>query len=276
MLVDNGSQDETGSVIAAFKGRLPLQPVTEPEMGKNAALNTGLAFVEGDLAVFTDDDVFPHRDWLVELRKAADEHPGYSILGGLILPRWEAPPPIWIQWVKLATAFALTPPFVVEGELPDDRIDFVFGPNMAVRAGIFDSGIRFDPSIGPRGTSYPMGSETEFLLRLRSKGNKAWHVHSAVVEHFIRKEQLDEKWLLERAVRSGRGSERLFSSSKLFGVPRHVYSDLPLQLLRITLADLTRRREMSFRARWRFNSLIGAAQEARIMTRQRHARGTNA
>ncbi len=91
VVVDNGSTDETAPVIASFANRLPLHSVREPKLGKNFALNTALGLVEGDLVVFTDDDAFPASDWLLQLRKAADTQPGYSMFGGTIVPRWEAP-----------------------------------------------------------------------------------------------------------------------------------------------------------------------------------------
>jgi hypothetical protein len=38
---------------------------------------------------------------------------------------------------------------------------------MAIRTAVFQSGVRFDASIGPRNSSYAMGSETELVLRGR-------------------------------------------------------------------------------------------------------------
>ena len=189
VIVNNGSTDHTDQVIASFADRLPIQSVLEPKSGKNYALNAGLDRVEGDLTVLTDDDVFPAPDWLVHLRKAADELPEYSMFGGRIIPRWEVAPPAWIQWINLGPIFTTTPPSMKEGPIP---AHLIFGPNMAIRSNIFQSGIRFDSSIGPCGPSYPMGSETEILLRLGRQGNKSWHVSQATVEHFVRKPQAGE------------------------------------------------------------------------------------
>src|SRR5262249_12048730 len=143
----------------------------------------------GDLAVFTDDDVFPRRDWLLELRKAADSHPSYSIFGGVILPRWEVPPSPWVGWVPAAPVFAITDPLLQEG--PTDS-GFLFGPNLAIRAEVFYRGTRFDPLIGPKGAEYPMGSEAELLQRLKRQGHEAWYAREAVVEHFIRAYQINK------------------------------------------------------------------------------------
>ena len=75
VVVDNGSTDDTAAVIERSKMELRLTYCFEPKRGKNAALNSGLRHLEGDLAVFTDDDVVPQEDWLVQLRAAADRQP---------------------------------------------------------------------------------------------------------------------------------------------------------------------------------------------------------
>src|SRR5438105_6746631 len=110
VIADNGSRDQTSAVLAWYANRLPLQVVSEPTGGKNSALNVGLGLVEGDLTVFTDDDTFPKRDWLIELRKAADAQPMYSLFGGAVVPRWESPPPAWVEWLEQGPTFALTDP----------------------------------------------------------------------------------------------------------------------------------------------------------------------
>ena len=211
VVVDNGSTDETANVLASFKNLLPLDTISEPKSGKNQALNTGLKLLEGDLAVFTDDDVFPTADWLVRMRDVANAEPLYSIFGGTVLPRWEMTPPAWIRRVLASSepqgkktyeawmgpVYTLTDPSLEDGPV---RPWLVFGPNMAIRTSIFKSGVRFDQAVGPRGSSYPMGSETEILLRLSRQGHRAWFIKEAIVEHFVRKEQLQESWVLRRAV----------------------------------------------------------------------------
>jgi len=279
VVVDNGSTDETPRILASFANRLPLVSVCEPKPGKNNALNTGLGLVEGDLTVLTDDDVFPHGDWLVQLRKAADTQTSHSIFGGAVIPRWEVPPPTWIQWVDTGPVYTLTDPSWKEGTIAPY---FIFGPNMAVRTSVFQSGLLLDPSIGPRGPSYAMGSETEFVLRLSRKGHQAWHVRAAVVEHLIRREQIRKSWVFQRAIRYGRGFYRNFRAeqipaSKIWaGVPRHLFRDIPKEGLRSGAAYLFFRQEAAFRSFWRFNFLRGQAIEARCFASEQRARAQSA
>jgi glycosyltransferase involved in cell wall biosynthesis len=272
VIADNGSTDQTPQVLASFASRLPLHAVCEPKLGKNNALNTGLAWLEGDLTVFTDDDAFPHEDWLLQLRNAADTLPAYSMFGGAVVPRWEVSPPPWIRWVEIGPAFGMNNPSLEDGPMLSGRLYDIIGPNMAIRTQILRSGVRFDSSIGPRGSSYPMGSETELILRLASQGYKAWHVHGAVVEHLVRAEQLEKAWIMKRAVCFGRGRRRWWPNPRLWmGLPRHLFRDIPKEGLKIAAAWVSFRREALFRSRWRFNTLLGEAIEARTLARERCA-----
>jgi len=272
IVVNNGSTDHTAQVLASFANRLPLHPMREPRLGKNNALNTGLELLEGDLAVFTDDDTFPRADWLVQLRNAADFHLDHSVFGGAIVPRWEVPPPSWIQWVDSGPVYTLTDPSWKEGPIPPYLI---FGPNMAVRASVFQSGLRLDTSIGPRGSNYAMGSETELTLRLSRRGYQSWYVPGAVVEHLICKAQMKKSWVLGRAYRFGRGYYRNFCADQTpvwklwMGIPRRLFRDIPKEGILIGGACLSFNPEAVFRCCWRFNFLRGQATEARILARER-------
>jgi glycosyltransferase involved in cell wall biosynthesis len=272
IVVDNGSADQTSQVIASFANRLPLHTVVEPKAGKNFALNTGLGLVEGDLTVLTDDDAFPRADWLLQLRNAADSEPAYSMFGGAVVPRWEAPPPRWVQWLEQGPAYTLTNPLLQKGPIPSF---LVFGPNMAIRTRVFHSGLRFDPSIGPRGCSYPMGSETKLTQGLEQQGHGAWYVPEAVVEHFVRKAQLKKAWVMQRAIRYGRGHYRLYYAAEvtsrklLMGTPRYLFREIYEEGLLMTKACVSLQQEEFFRSRWRLNFLRGKVTEARILVRER-------
>jgi L-malate glycosyltransferase len=262
IVVDNGSTDRTAEVLASFADRLPLQVIYEPIPGKNAALNAGLRFVEGDLIVFTDDDTFPHRDWLVELRKAADSQRDYSVFGGRVLPRWESHPPRWVEWLDEGPVYALTDPSMREGPLSPY---LVFGPNMAIRTAAFQFGVQFDPSVGPRSSSYAMGSETELTVRLDRQGCKAWYVPSAVVEHFIRDDQMKKAWIWKRAIRYGRGYFRLFHLGTSWKTKiwfRAMARGILIEELKIIRARLRSNERDLFSARWKRNFLWGHVVEA--------------
>lgn len=281
VIVDNGSSDRTKQVVDAFSDRLRISYCVEPRPGKNAALNSGLALVTGDLIVFTDDDIFPKTDWLVQLCAAADTQESYTVFGGIIRPRWEVPPSdlIW-KTIPMDVCFGIHSSSVREG--PADAGQ-VFGGNVAIRAEVFRSGFRFDPSIGPRPTAYAMGGETELIRRLELDGRKVWCCSTAIVEHLIPRVHLKISWILRRAERSGRAGALRFDvpaspagepvrvARTWFGVPRWIFLDAASACATAVRAALVGNSQRFLRARWRLHVLLGAARQSRARTRPRAA-----
>jgi len=274
IVVDNGSTDATPEILESFRARLPLQVLHQVQRGQNAARNTGLPHLDGDLAVFSDDDTVPSPEWLTALRAAADAHGDFTIFAGPILPRWSSPPPRWLlDWVPLSPTYAVLPR-TEEGPVPARR---AFGPNVTLRRSVFADGRRFDETIGPKGPDYPMGAETEFLIRLGEEGARAWHCAGAVVHHIVREFQMNEAWVLERARRFGRGQYRLMSRSwttepvRILGRPRHLIWRVARQHVRVAHALVRRRPDEAFKTRWFLRFLQGQMAEARTMMRRNGA-----
>jgi glucosyl-dolichyl phosphate glucuronosyltransferase len=225
--VDNASTDETSEILQSFQGKLPLTVLAEPRRGKNRALNRAIEHAvadlpRGKLIVFTDDDVVVESDWLQRLDEASRALPDHHMFGGAILPTFRAPPPKWLsgEIVDLGMMYAIT-----SRETGSVGGSFLWGPNMAVRGELLSAGHRFEESVGPDGTSsYAMGSDTEFTVRLERAGFRAWFVGDAVVRHIIRPEQVTEEWLIQRGFRHGRGICRCsppfeLNGRRVFGLP---------------------------------------------------------
>jgi L-malate glycosyltransferase len=251
---------------------LPLTYIFEPTLGKSAALNTGLRSVTGDLAVMTDDDALPRPDWLVQMRLAADSQPSFSIFGGAIVPHWEIPPEDWIlkppQYI-----LSITDPSWEEGPTVATS---VYGPNMAVRSEVIKAGYRFDPSLGPVGPLYLMGEDTAFVQSLSKAGFRAWHCKRAVVAHMIRRDQMQKKWMLRRAIRYGSAhyqSEcREYFPSRpvlLLGMPRYMIREVLEQAIQVARAKLSQDAATVFKERWHLYYLAGRALGGRIVFKKK-------
>lgn len=267
VMVDNGSSDNSAELIKGYLDKLPLTYLFEGKQGKNPALNLGLQHVEGDLVVFSDDDAIPAPDWLYELAASARQHPDFAVFGGRIVPRWPFTPPQWVlDWVPLGVTYAVLDDTATGPISPG----MIWGANMAVRAEIFANGVRFDESIGPKGSQYPMGSETSFNETLGKLGHQAWHCAAASVEHIIRPRQLEQQWVLERAYKFGRGQYLKERSSwpagmpLLCGVPRWKWRKLLAQHGRRWLALLRGDQREQFKAQWEIRYLQGYMFQARL------------
>lgn len=224
LLIDNAGDEDTKALVEKFSKRLPISYVVEKKQGKNNALNFALPFAQGELLVFTDDDIIADRDWLKELWDGSRRWPDYDIFGGRVLPKWPLgnyPFPDIDKNILVGT-YAIADWNLAESPYNAEKI---YGPNMVVRKRVFQNKWKFNTEIGPRGKNYIMGSETELLSRLEKAGFKSVYLPKAVVYHQIREEQLGAKWLCQRAFKRGCGRvyhENYPEVAMLFNIPRYL------------------------------------------------------
>ena len=276
VVVDNASQDRTTEILEEFSEKLPLIHIHTDKRGKNVALNIGLDHLAGDLVVLTDDDAIPDTKWLSKWREIADERTDFSLFGGKIYPIWPNNLPEWIpRLVNLGATYAITPGNLRTGPVTAAQI---WGPNMAVRADIFASGYRFNEDVGPQAGQYVMGSEVEFTCRLEKQGHRAWFDEKVVVGHIIRPNQIERKWIVQRAYRLGRHMfhqeiEIIPQDTTMFrGAPRWRYGRLVSEYFRFAKAVLTGSFDNRFLAEWEISFLNGYLAEAKITERKQSCR----
>ncbi|MDO3379731.1 glycosyltransferase [Geoalkalibacter halelectricus] len=202
-VVDNAVDPSTETVVKKWAEKLPIHYLVEPKAGKNNALNLALPGLKGQLVVLTDDDIIASPAWLKQLWEGAQRWPDHMVFGGKIIANWPGVAPFWGEDHPMnQSLFGLHS--LGEKEMPYRDNLLPYGANMAVRREIFEKGYNFNPSVGPNGEKvYRMGSETEFLKRLERDGYIPIFLPKAVVEHQIRREQMDMRWVAERSFRSG-------------------------------------------------------------------------
>jgi hypothetical protein len=221
--VDNGSTDGSLEMLRERATKLPMTVLNEPHRGKNVALNTGLAHVEGEIIALMDDDIILPPEWLVAIEKVANQNPCYDIFGGAIYPVWEEPPPDWVLRRVPRAWFGWT-------DFPEGPIEpnWIWGGSMAVRTPVLDKH-KFVEHIGPNGSrAYAGGSEIEFTMRVGKLGHRCWHFHTSPVGHIVRPYQFERIWLLQRAYNTARGCRRLGISGEEAGVQVLGYPLLPV------------------------------------------------
>src|ERR1700683_5552059 len=95
------------------------------------------------------------------------------LFGGSSVPLFETIPHPSIRADQQQCAMLFGMRDLAEGPIGPREI---YGGNMAVRTSVFDQGFRCNENIGPNGSDpgYPVGSETEFCLRVAGAGFLSW------------------------------------------------------------------------------------------------------
>jgi glycosyltransferase involved in cell wall biosynthesis len=260
VVVDNADDPATQQLCASFSRQLPVRCRVCTTPGKSAALNRGLQSVSGNLIVLIDDDILPEPNWLQEMCRGSRQWPTHVLFGGRILPKWPAHPPSyalnpkWDRWT-----YGIHSPDVPEGEC---RSPLPMGGNMAVRRAIFQGGITYNETIGPRGLSnFTLGEDLDLILRLVGLGHIPVFLPEALVHHIIRPEQLTREWLLGRAFRQGRGEIWLEGEPSWYSTARLAKS-VTWRTIGYWNAILRSRRANTFTQRMAFSLSQGRLFEA--------------
>lgn len=229
LIINNNSTDKTEEILENFKINCSYHKLYQNKQGKNAALNTIFEHENllGDLLIFTDDDVILPKDFVKRYCECVELNQNFDVFGGKIEPFFTVKPPEnLLEGIDAVVAYAITPK---EYGYKAGGIDPIklHGPNMAIKKSVFGTLIRFDESIGPNGSDYVMGSETELLYRLRKKGFTAYFDDLNTVKHIIQPVQVTKIWLAKRAFKAGRSfymheinSFGSLDYPTLFGYPR--------------------------------------------------------
>lgn len=190
IVADNNSTDDTARVVERHSQQLPLERLFVETQGKSHALNAVIERLQGDLVLWTDDDVLLDRRWLTAYVEAAEQHPEVGFFGGKIAPYFLGGEPEWLRpsWEYLAGQYAErdfgNEPFAFDAErLP-------FGANWAVRVAL-QKRYLYKAELGRRGHLMLSGEETDVMQRLLADGHRGRWTPGCAVEHLITPERVD-------------------------------------------------------------------------------------
>ena len=196
-IADNGSSDGTDQVLKAWATHLPLRTVSVPEPGVSRGRNAALALAQGELVIFTDDDVKVPPTWITTYAEAYKALGDGYYYGGPIDSELEGDPPA-DGWMRIA-------PGSVRGvewgptarELK--RGEYFIGANWACSTEAARAAGGFDIRMGPGGTAGPPGGEeTDLMERLSRRGLKAWYLPTIRVQHWVPAAKTQPAHLLAR------------------------------------------------------------------------------
>lgn len=171
LLVDNGSQDQTYSLLQADSqtASITIQALQETTIQSSyAARNTGICAAQGEILVFTDADCRPQADWLEQIVQPFVD-PGVGIVAGevLALPGNSLLERYADRHATLSQKHTLAHSFLPYGQTA----------NLAIRREIFDQVGLFRPHL-------TTGGDADLCWRILQQGN--WRIQlaeAAIVRH---------------------------------------------------------------------------------------------
>lgn len=211
LVVDNNSSDRTREVAARYADRLPLRYLFESRQGKTCALNLAVREAQGDLLLFTDDDVQLDPGWLWAFHEAARACPQAGWFGGRIIPWWPAGRPGWLQDECLPALKG----FFGLYDLGDQQRPYAEGDDppagagMAVRRATFERIGGYREDLGPRGDKKGTCDDSELIFRAKAAQIGGAYVPDAVCRHLVPDERLSLRWFLKYGVGKGENQARM-------------------------------------------------------------------
>lgn len=188
-VVNNSPERVSAGEFETHVTTLPTSVLHEPSPGLSAARNTGVAGVDADYVIFTDDDVSVPPDWLGNYAAAFKRYPEAAFFGSDINPVFPEADSRWAH--ALATAAPSCFAWFRAG--PRDRkIDansnpklYPFGANMAFRADALKH-FRFDENLGRQPDGLVLsGEETTLIADMVAAGHVGYLVSDNPVNHLI-------------------------------------------------------------------------------------------
>ncbi|HMQ50521.1 MAG TPA: glycosyltransferase [Anaerolineae bacterium] len=201
LIVDNGSTDNTEQVVQKFISEHPphnIKYIYEPEPGSLSARHRGALEANGEILVFTDDDVEPVRGWLSAIFQTFKDG-SVHLVGGPNLPKFEVEPPEWIfkYWDKHNDGFTCGSLSLSSFGDKKQVIDpmYVWSLNWSIRKKTFFEAGGFHPCVIPKHLQQFQGDgETGLSLKLKEKGLLAVYVPEALIYHHISRERLTARY----------------------------------------------------------------------------------
>lgn len=175
ILVNNGSTDRTGDVMAAYSHpMISVRHVDEVRPGKTNALKTGVSVAKGAALLFTDDDVrFPDH-WIESMARPILQGDADAVAGGVTLA-----PTVDRPWMTSRHR-------TLVGDTGDVNLgggNQLFGANMSVSRRAFEQIVGYHDRLGPGGGGYGAAEDTFVALQLQRADLTIMARPDVTVEH---------------------------------------------------------------------------------------------
>jgi glucosyl-dolichyl phosphate glucuronosyltransferase len=204
LVVDNGSTDGTAAVVKQeFAGVGNLRYVFEPELGLSIARNEGARVAKAAFLAYLDDDAIADPRWLEEaVTTFSRPDARIGIVGGPIVPIWEAPRPAWLPDALLGYLTILDESAIREGTL--EPAQQIYGANLLVARQALEAAGGFKVNLGRKGKNLLSNEELALRAAIEQAGFVTYFNPRIVVQHHVVPERLEKRWFYRRLYWQGR------------------------------------------------------------------------
>jgi glycosyltransferase involved in cell wall biosynthesis len=265
LLVDSASSAHAAAELADMAAQHDVRLIRLERPGVSLARNAGAWAARTPFIAYIDDDAIPAIDWVESILEAIAQ-PGRrpALIGGRILPKWEAPLPAW--WPASLRGVLSIIEHEGNGEYRTAAVPHGLEPyaaNMVVHVLSLLAAGGFGCALGRHGNSLLSDEEVQLAWTLQDAGYSVQYDSRIVVYHQIQARRLDPAWLLSRLYWQG-ASHVL--TQRLLHQPDNVWRELPRRMLvGLLLAPfglIPRHSTLLLGARWRLAYAAGFIRAA--------------
>ncbi len=205
IVVDNCSTDSTRDVVESFMNRKRdsnIRYIFEPIPGALSARHRGAFEACGEILIYVDDDVITSSEWLDAIVGVFDD-PQVHLAGGKNLPKFESPPPDWINafWDKNDGKIWCADLSLLDfgDEVMEINPVDIWSLNYAIRRStLFELG-GFHPDIVPKPyEQYQGDGETGLAWKVKAMGYKVIYQPKALIHHKIPDQRVNVEYFKKR------------------------------------------------------------------------------
>jgi glycosyltransferase involved in cell wall biosynthesis len=264
LIVDSGSTPDANAELRKLTdANTVLIRLDRP--GVSLARNAGAAAAKTRFIAYIDDDAIPDPTWVAAILSVLNEPgPPPAVIGGRILPKWEAPLPPW--WPASLRGVLSIIEHQGQGEYRTPDLPPKLEPyaaNMIVDVEALLTAGGFGGNLGRHGTTLLSDEEVQLAWRLQDAGHSVRYDSRIVVHHQIQAARLRPEWLLARLYWQGFST---VLTRKTLGYRMAVWKELPrrlaVALLYAPLAVVPRSSIALMAPRWRLAYAAGFLKAA--------------
>lgn len=265
LLIDSGSSPQESAALQTLAAAADARLIRLDVPGVSAARNAGARAARTRFIAYIDDDAIPADDWIETILDAiAEPGPRPALIGGRILPKWEAPLPGW--WPRSLRGVLSIIEHQGRGDYRTSAVPAGLEPyaaNMVVHVLSLLAAGGFGNAAGRYRQALLSDEEVQLAWTLQDAGYSVRYDSRITVHHQIQATRLCPQWLLSRLYWQGAST---VLTRRVLHRPGDVWRELPRRVLVACLFCpallIPRRSTLLLAARWRAAYAAGFVRAA--------------